>query len=125
VLEGFVDDSGQPWVRLALLGRQGQLFEFEAIIDTGFDGALCLPRPLAEQAVLQLVGTQRVELADGSQHVEQLFLGEVLFDGVRQGVDISLTQGADALLGTALLQEYQLEVRFRSRTVVLRKETEP
>ena len=63
--------------------------------------------------------------ADGSQHVEQLFLGEVLFAGIRQEVDISLTQGVDALLGTALLQEYQLEIRFRNRAVVQRKEEGP
>jgi clan AA aspartic protease len=124
VLEGYVDESRQPWIHLALVGHQGQLIEFEAVIDTGFDGALCLPRLLAGQTALQEVGTQRVELADGSQHVEQLFLGEVLFDGARLWVDISLTQGAEALLGTGLLQEYQLEIRFRSRTVVLRREEE-
>ena len=124
MIEGYVDDSSQPWVQLALVGHQGQWVEFEAIIDTGFNGALCLPRLLAGQVALQEVGTQRVELADGSQHVEQLFLGEVLFDGVRQWADISLTQGTDALLGTVLLQEYQLEIRFRSHTVVLRQEEE-
>ncbi len=122
MLEGYVDASGQPWVQLALVGPQGQVVECEAIIDTGFDGGLCLPRFLAEQVALHEVGTQRVELADGSQHVEPLFLGEVLFDGIRQWVDISVTQGADALLGTVVLQDYQLEIRFRSRTVLLRKE---
>ena len=122
MLEGYVDASGQPWVQLALVGSQGQVVVCEVIIDTGFDGGLCLPRFLAEQVALYEVGTQRVELADGSQHVEPLFLGEVVFDGVRQWVDISVTQGADALLGTVLLQDCQLEIRFRSRTVVLRKE---
>lgn len=122
MLRGYVDADRQPWVPLTLIGTYGHLVAFEAIIDTGFDGGLCLPRPLAEQIALQDMGTQRVELADGSQHIEPLFLGEIIFDGVRQWVDVSLTQGADALLGTALLPDYQLEIRFRSRTVVLLKE---
>ncbi|ETX00225.1 hypothetical protein [Candidatus Entotheonella palauensis] len=122
MLRGYVDAGSQPWVSLTLMGSHGQIVEFEAIIDTGFDGGLCLPRSLAEQIALQEMGMQRVELADGSQHIEPLFLGEVVFDGVRQWADISLTQGADALLGTALLKNYQLEIRFRSRTVVLLKE---
>lgn len=124
MLAGYVDASSQPWVQLVLVGPQDQLVEFEAIIDTGFDGALCVPQLLAGQGALHEVGTQRVELADGSQHVEPLFLGEVVFDGARQWVDISVTRGADALLGTALLQDYQLEIRFRSRTVILQQEEE-
>ncbi len=66
MLEGYVDASGQPWVQLALVGPQGHMVECEAIIDTGFDGGLCVPRFLAERLALHEVGTQRVELADGS-----------------------------------------------------------
>jgi clan AA aspartic protease len=122
LLEGYVDESRQPRVALLVVGQRGQFLEVDAVIDTGFDGAVCLPESFAAQVALQLLGTQLVELADGSQHEEQVYLGQILFDGERHWVDISLTQATDALLGTALLQEYRLEIGFRSRTVTLRKE---
>ena len=40
--------------------------EIDAIIDTGFDGSLCLPVPIAIQLGLELSCSQVVELADGS-----------------------------------------------------------
>ena len=38
----------------------------DAVIDTGFDGYLCLPVQLAIQLGLELSGSIKVELADGS-----------------------------------------------------------
>jgi clan AA aspartic protease len=122
MLEGYVDEGGQPWVAVTIIGRSEQLLEMDVLIDTGFDGSLCLPASLEEQIELQLWGTQLVELADGSRREEEVYIGQVIFDGERHEVDISLTQGADALLGTAMLQAYRLEIGFRSRTVRLHKE---
>lgn len=42
---------------------------FDAIIDTGFDGYLCLPVQIAIQVGLELYGAQVSELADGSTRV--------------------------------------------------------
>lgn len=84
MLEGYVDESGQPRVSLVIVGRHEQLLQVNAIIDTGFDGALCLPVGLAQQAELQLWGTQLVELADGSQHEEWVYHGQAIFDGELQ-----------------------------------------
>lgn len=122
MLEGYVDEGRQPRVAITLVGLDARLLEVDAVIDTGFDGSLCLPTTFAEQVELQRWGTQLVELADGSRHEEWVYLGEAIFDGERRPVDISLTQGTDALLGTALLQDYRLEIGFWSRTVRLSKE---
>jgi clan AA aspartic protease len=112
MLEGYVDASRQPVVTVTLVGREAQLLEVEVLIDTGFDGSLGLPTTFAEQVELQVWGTQLVELADGSRHEEWVYLGEVIFDGERHPVDISLTQGTDGLLGTAVLQGYRLVGRL-------------
>jgi clan AA aspartic protease len=122
MLGGYVDESRQPWVAITLVGRDERLLEVDAVIDTGFDGSLCLPTTFAEQVELQVWGSQLVELADGSQHEEWVYIGQVIFDGARHQVDISLTQGMDVLVGTALLQGYRLEIGFQSRTVRPSKE---
>lgn len=122
MLEGYVDASRQPRVTVTLVGREAQRLELEVVIDTGFDGSVCLPMTFAAQVELQVWGTQLVELANGSQHEEWVYVGEVIFDRERHAVDISLTQGTDGLLGTALVPGYRLEIGFRSRTVRLSKE---
>ena len=66
MLEGYVDESRQPRVAITLVGPDEQLLAVDAVIDTGFDGSLCLPTTLAAQVELHVRGTQLVELADGS-----------------------------------------------------------
>lgn len=121
MIAGYIDEYGQPRVRVTVQGRSGEV-NIEPIIDTGYDGSLCLPVPLAIQLGLQLSGTQTVELADGSEKDELLFLGTIVFDGETRPIEISLTESEDALLGTALLQDRKLEIGFFSKIVRIFKE---
>jgi len=66
MLEGSRDENRQPRVAITLVGPDEQLLAVDAVIDTGFDGSLCLPTTLAAQVELHVRGTQLVELADGS-----------------------------------------------------------
>lgn len=91
----------------------------EAILDTGFEGEICAPVELAVSLGLELVGTDVVELADGSQKQEFLFAGEVNFLGKKQEVVISLTDGEDTLIGTELLADCTLSVDFQTGKVLL------
>ena len=52
MLEGYVDESRQPRVAVTLVGRDEHLLQVDAVIDTGFDGSLCLPTTFAEQVEL-------------------------------------------------------------------------
>ena len=47
MIEGFVNADYEPVVSLPLRGPAGQAREIEAVIDTGFNGYLTLPPPLA------------------------------------------------------------------------------
>src|SRR6266852_3392701 len=58
----------------------------DAIIDTGFDGEICVPIDDGVTLGLELKGKTFVELADGSQKVELLFAGSVTFLNKHQNV---------------------------------------
>jgi clan AA aspartic protease len=83
-----------------------------AIVDTGFDGDVCLPTALAVGLGLELSGETRVELADGSVKKALHFAGSVVFLGERRPAQIYLTDSDDALIGTSLLADCRLVVDF-------------
>ena len=102
-LRGSIDEYGHCWVPVTIVGLRQEI-SVEAILDTGFDGWVCLPMRLAVQLGLELCGFQTVELADGTQKEELVFSGEVIFGNKRGEVDISLTSGGDTLVGIGLLE---------------------
>ncbi|MFQ6057843.1 MAG: hypothetical protein ACE5MB_03050 [Anaerolineae bacterium] len=93
----------------------------EAIVDTGFNGQLCLPIPIAIELGLQLAGVQEIELADGTTRDELVFTGQALFEEKAEPrrVRIFLTRATDAMLGTELLQGKTLEVNFKTGKVCI------
>lgn len=120
MIEGYIDEDLQSRLTVRVEGiRKG--VEIDAIIDTGFDGSLCLPVPIAIQLGLELSCSQIVELADGSLSEELLFMGKASLGSKNKGkiVDISLTESEDALLGVDMLKEYKLNIDFRGKKVLL------
>ena len=120
MIEGYIDRDLQARLTVRVEGTRKSV-EIDAIIDTGFDGSLCLPIPVAIQLGLELSGSQVVELADGSLREELLFMGKAALGDRDEGktVDISLTESEDALLGVDMLKEYKLNIDFRSKRVIL------
>jgi clan AA aspartic protease len=108
-----------PSARIEAIGSR-QTLALSAVVDTGFDGYLCLPTRLAVQLGLELIGEQLIELADGSQRNELLFAGSVRFFGETREVQIMLTESEDALIGTSLLNHYQLAIEFPGGQVKVR-----
>ena len=90
-----------------------------AIIDTGFDGHLCLPIGLAVTLGLVLISRQMIELADGTQKWALVFSGLVRFLGKTRKVRIYLTDSEDALVGTGLLSDCRLAIDFTTGKVML------
>jgi len=116
-IRGHLDEYHQPRVAITVRGSR-QDITLDVVIDTGFDGQLCLPVPLAIEIGLELYGAQRTELADGSIKSELVFLGQAGFVGrPRQEVEILLTDSDDALLGVEFLLDWRLEIDFSQRVV--------
>ena len=122
MIEGTIRGTGTPLLALKVIGKGGVGITVEGILDTGFDGFLCLPIPLAVSLGLELIDVTRTELADGTVVEEELvFAGQAEWDGVVMDVDILLTRSADVLIGTAFLKEYLVHLDYKANTVMIEK----
>lgn len=116
MITGRLDARNQAIVEITVLGRRMSV-PIEAILDTGFDGDLCMPVQIAIQLGLELCGLQRVELADGSRKNELVFAGIARFGECQGEVEIALAESKDTLIGTHLLLGHVLEIDYVGKTV--------
>jgi clan AA aspartic protease len=104
------------------MGTGGRTATVEGILDTGFDGFLCLPIPLAVTLGLELTDVSSAELADGTVIEDELvFTGQAEWDGTVIRVLIVLTRSEDVLIGTAFLQGYVVQLDYTANTVRIEK----
>jgi predicted aspartyl protease len=113
-----------PTATVEVIGSR-KTIELTAIVDTGFDGDLCVPIRDAVRLGLELVGELPVELADGTQKNELLFGGSARFFSKTHEVRITLTTSEEALIGTRLLNRYPLAIDFPGGQINLRARPTP
>jgi predicted aspartyl protease len=65
MIEGVIQ-GGTPLVTMRVLGTRGREATIASLLDTGFDGFLCLPIPVAASLGLELLEVTETELADGT-----------------------------------------------------------
>lgn len=112
MIEGWIDPFGSAYVGLKVAGAKQEI-EIEAILDTGFNGQVCLPLAVAVPLGLELAYTSSFELADGTLVQDELvFAGKALWHGEYRDVEIVLTRSEEALLGTGLLEGTQVRLDF-------------
>ena len=124
VLEGYIDGAGTPRVRVEIVGYRGSV-KVDAILDTGFNGELCVPIPIAIQLGLELIGESLVTYADGRVEAELLFAGKAKVGEVEREVEITLTRGDEAILGTSLLREAKVLLDFKERKLKMKYVSRP
>jgi len=95
-MEAFFDQAGHPRLKVPVVGSRAGI-AVDALVDTGFDGDLCLPTLLAIQLGLELRDVIWVELADGTLKNELVFTGVVVWEGEDREVMITLTESEEAL----------------------------
>jgi len=120
LIHGYFDGAGRPRVTVSLFGNRGET-TIDALIDTGFDGALCVPIPIAIPLGLELYGDHTYELADGTIKQELTYRAIVHLGEETHRTEIILTESEDALLGSELLEGYILEIDYGNRTIEIRK----
>ena len=113
-LEGYIDGAGTPRVKVEIVGYRGSV-KVDAVLDTGFNGELCVPVPIAIQLGLELIGESLVTYADGRVEAELLFAGKAKVRDVEREVEITLTRGDETILGTSLLREAKVLLDFKER----------
>ena len=67
MIEGFVTANREAIVPLSLRGLEGETREVNAVIDTGYSGALTLPPALVAELELPYVFSSKATLADDTE----------------------------------------------------------
>lgn len=121
MIKGKISDVGSPIIKTKIIGSRADIV-VDGILDTGFDGYLCLPITMAVSLGLELIDLRRAELADGTiLEGEPVFIGKMVWDGDIIDVDVVLTKSADTLLGTALLSGMEVRLVYSTNEVVIEK----
>ncbi len=120
MVKGRFDSHGQPFLPIELAGLHGAI-TLQALVDTGFDGDLCVPLAMAMTIGLELKDADYVELADGSIRRELIFRGIVrVGDLLPKEGEIVLTDSEQPLVGAGLFEGFRLEIDYGALTVLLK-----
>jgi len=113
--------SDEARIRLKVMGRRGQEQQVEAVIDSGYTGALTLPPAMIAILGLRWRSVERATLADGSTCVFSVYVGKVLWDGQVRSILVDEAD-ADPLIGMRLLRghELKMQVRYRGKVTIKR-----
>jgi clan AA aspartic protease len=85
--------------------------EVACVIDTGFSGFLTLPPAIVATLNLPFLRRISANLADGSRIFLSVYIATIVWDGTPRDVEV-LATGRQPLLGTLLLDGYQLTADF-------------
>lgn len=95
----------------------------ECVIDTGFSGHLVLPRAVVSRLGLTVIGREVLEMVAGHFLTADLVQADVTWLGKTRSVEAVVSEGEDALLGTALLDGTKLTIDYVSYTVTISDES--
>jgi clan AA aspartic protease len=112
---GSVNFSREALIEVRLIGGEA----IECVVDTGFDGGLMLPRAFADQIQFPIIGRLAFEMVGGTRLFAWVGLASIEWlDEVRQ-IEIIVSDGTDALIGTELLQKTILMIDYVSDRVTI------
>jgi clan AA aspartic protease len=110
VIAGTVTADQEAVIPLPLLDNSGQEHSVDAVVDTGFTGALTLPAALIAMLGLPFRCRQQVMLADGSLIIADVFVGQVSWDGQPRVAEVEAAE-TEPLVGMTLLHGSELSVQ--------------
>jgi clan AA aspartic protease len=115
ICDSVTDGHATVIVRFRILNRADVPIEF--VVDTGFTDELCLPPEAVALLGLRFKYAMPVNLADNSQVTLPVHEAIILWNGEEREVRV-LATGRRPLLGTALLEKYELVVQFTEGGIV-------
>lgn len=110
-MTGHLNADGEPALPVHIAGPAGAL-EIDAVVDTGFNGELTLPRPQIEALGLPEAAVTEVTLADGRVRDVPMYEAEAEFAASTR--EIFVTEAPTTpLVGTGLLWGFSLYIEFQ------------
>lgn len=117
---GFVNESDEPVIEVKLdLGKEKRAVN--AVIDTGFNGYISVPKKLIDESDWDFLGIEEYELASGELMREKVFLGRIEIGTEKLAVFILSNNSSDTLVGTKLLRNRLLIINFADKTLKIEK----
>jgi clan AA aspartic protease len=116
--DGSVNAQLEAWLRVQ--ATHGETIE--CLIDTGFDGALVLPRAEALRLNLTLLGRVSIIGVGRARQIADIAELEIEWLGQTRAVEVIISDGDDSLLGTELLDASRLVVDYVAYTVTVSDE---
>lgn len=117
-MNGIVDDDLRALLEVEVGAEpSGSKSKVWVWVDTGFTGGLMLPRSEIERLKLKEYSSTLEILANG-QHTElPTYTCYLRWFGTEYRTQIVASEGAQALLGTVLLDERDLAISYKRKTV--------
>jgi clan AA aspartic protease len=112
MLRGTVTSEREAIIAVSVRGPTGRVLDTEAVVDTGFDGYLCLPPTAIAQLRLPWIESGEATLADGSDCLVEVYQGTVLWDGHALSLLVDEVD-TDPLVGMGLLEGHELKIEVR------------
>lgn len=112
--------KNRPLVKIRV-GSQFGVRDIVALIDSGFTSELKLSHALAAELGLTITHTEPVALADEKEMMWGASLAFVALEGVRQHINVLISEGDMAIVGIGLLQKFhynlQLDIQYDMLTL--------
>jgi len=93
----------------------------ECLVDTGFDGALILPRTLVARLQLPIIGQLVIQTVGGARSTAELALAEVVWLAETRTFEVIVSTHDDSLIGTEMLIGARLVIDYVAGTVEISK----
>jgi clan AA aspartic protease len=113
--DGSVNARREAWLRVRTSGGE----TLDLLIDTGFDGALVLPRSEATRINLTVLGRVPIIGVGRMRSVADIVEREVEWLGEQRAVEVIISDGEDSPLGTLMLDGSRLVVDYVNYTVTV------
>ena len=91
----------------------------ECVLDTGFDGGRMLPRAFISQLKMPAIGKLTFETVGGAKMAAEIGLTEIKWLDELRKVEVVISEGDDALIGTELLISTILVIDYLSNSLAI------
>jgi clan AA aspartic protease len=91
----------------------------ECVVDTGFDGALMLPRVFVPKIQIAIIGELTLEMVGGARMSADVGVTDISWLGRWRQIEVIVSEGEDALIGTELLIATTLTIDYQSSSLAI------